>query len=743
MATQQSVLVCDKPDHQIGVQSCSPIAWSYDGQYLAYVSGTFSILVYKADETKNYIPFASLIGHAQIVKALLFHPTLPYLISCGNEGFFIWNYIESKLVSVIDENTNEDAHEGSVECLCWGYDGSVLFTGSKDSTIKIWKIDENFKYMETIQGHRSVLLALSFNAATNILVSAGRDSSINIWDTISLSPKEISKREDDKGTNCALITSMDGHLGDVSSLCINTNGTLLFSGARDNSIRAWDLKTKTFIREIKDRNQFQKGCHQGDVRNIYLINNDQFLLSFGNDGEMKLFQLGDLSNTNSDRVGDMMVSIDALLKGFIESDEAKEVINDQLLSSYTIFKNRGVFRAVMNPSLPFFCVSSDSNIIKIFDVSSSITQPILKQEYIGHNDAVTDIAIMDDKHIVSVSKDYSINIYNVNNNSREFNFDFSSTVLNIACADDLLFVTGVDYVVKVYSINKPRYYKAIEDHYFTMNQQVPDFEYELLQYVGHSGKVTAIDSSKELGILVTGSEDFSVRFWHIPDDLSVVPVNRNRNEIPQETCYHTEVLHHGAIFGVNISDSVDGSIYVSTVGNDYTMFTYKMNDEYPELYWTQHNAHKGVVTCCIYGHGATSHIVYTGGWDNKINAWDIKQRKLIVSLQVHTARITELDVSQDGQYLVSASADRSILLWKISPTGCQLLSKYDCHEVPLTVDFFQNQIIAGYIGGVIRLWPLPSKTDAFTTASVPVTASTPVEEEEEPEEEVYDADTQQ
>ncbi len=51
---------------------------------------------------------------------------------------------------------------------------------------------------------------------------------------------------------------MDGHLGDVSCLCLSSSGSLLFSGARDNSIRSWDLKSRTNIREIRDSNQFQK-----------------------------------------------------------------------------------------------------------------------------------------------------------------------------------------------------------------------------------------------------------------------------------------------------------------------------------------------------------------------------------------------------------------------------------------------------------------------------------------------------
>ena len=60
-----------------------------------------------------------------------------------------------------------------------------------------------------------------------------------------------------KGSGTAitdLIASMDGHLGDVSALAISTDGATIFSGARDNTIRAWDYKRHHLIREIKDQN---------------------------------------------------------------------------------------------------------------------------------------------------------------------------------------------------------------------------------------------------------------------------------------------------------------------------------------------------------------------------------------------------------------------------------------------------------------------------------------------------------
>ena len=452
----------------------------------------------------------------------------------------------------------------------------------------------------------------------------------------------------------------------------------------------------------------RRGVHQGDVRGLYLVNQDQYLLSFGADGDMKLFKLGEMKSENSDRVDDMMVNLDTLLKGFVESEEAKEVVNDDLIASVAI-EESGVFAATLNPRYPYLLLSGNSNVIKVYDVSSSLSTPALKQEYVGHHDAVTDIAIMDDKHIVSVSKDYSVNIYNVHHNAREFHFDFSSAVLSIGCLEDLLFVTGVDYNIKAYSINKSRYYQTMEQYYLSTNTKIPAYEYELLHLTGHSGKINSISVCKDLRMIATGSEDFSVRLWQIPDSLDVVPMNRAASSIPSITAHTVLNNHHGSVCSVNFSDLIGDYYYLSSVGNDYSLITYRLRDDHSlSPYWTLPNAHNGVITCVEYGHHESKGLIFTGGWDNVINIWSVEDKKLVLTLKHHTARITELDISPDGQYLVSASADKTIVLWRIQGEKCTILAKYQCNEIPLTVDFFQNSVIAGYSNGVIRLWPLPT-----------------------------------
>jgi WD40 repeat protein len=102
------------------------------------------------------------------------------------------------------ESTDKNAHEGEVECIEWIGEGGVLATGGRDSTVKFWKVDNeflfslhlksSFSFLETIAAHKSSVNALIACDKEQYLASAGRDSSINLWNTKSLMPATISKR---------------------------------------------------------------------------------------------------------------------------------------------------------------------------------------------------------------------------------------------------------------------------------------------------------------------------------------------------------------------------------------------------------------------------------------------------------------------------------------------------------------------------------------------------------------------
>ena len=153
-------------------------------------------------------------------------------------------------------------------------------------------------------------------------------------------------------------TSLEGHSGDVTRLALSPDERILFSGARDHSVRLWDLAARVFLRALRceDPNWFSSArgfmCSlpRGDV--MFLSAGLDGRLVVGSwDGCLRVFQVAESASMNRffeeersvdrlfeegvsvDRLFEKDVSIGHLLRGDLE-EECKET--DTLLSSITL-----------------------------------------------------------------------------------------------------------------------------------------------------------------------------------------------------------------------------------------------------------------------------------------------------------------------------------------------------------------------------------------------------------------------
>ena len=106
-----------------------------------------------------------------------------------------------------------------------------------------------------------------------------------------------------------------------------------------------------------------------------------------------------------------------------------------------------------------------------------------------------------------------------------------------------------------------------------------------------------------------------------------------------------------------------------------------------------------------FGHGPCHNLLFTGGWDNVIRVWNVATGDCVKELSYHKERIADLCVSADGKWLVSAAADKSILLYAIDE-DYKLVARYACNDECKCVSIVGDEIASGYASGVIRLWPL-------------------------------------
>uniref|UniRef100_A0A1I8I3Y1 U5 small nuclear ribonucleoprotein 40 kDa protein n=3 Tax=Macrostomum lignano TaxID=282301 RepID=A0A1I8I3Y1_9PLAT len=69
--------------------------------------------------------------------------------------------------------------------------------------------------------------------------------------------------------------------------------------------------------------------------------------------------------------------------------------------------------------------------------------------------------------------------------------------------------------------------------------------------------------------------------------------------------------------------------------------------------------------------GDTGELVYSGGIDNSIQAWDLRRSACTMRLRGHSDTVTGLALSPDGNYLLSNGMDASLRVWDIRPYASQ------------------------------------------------------------------------
>lgn len=160
-------------------------------------------------------------------------------------------------------------------------------------------------------------------------------------------------------------TSLEGHSGDVTRLALSPDERILFSGARDHSVRLWDLAAHVFLRALRceDPNWFSSArgfmgsLPRGDIT-FLSAGLDGRLVVGSWDGCLRVFQVAESASMNRffeeersvdrffeersvdrlfeegvDRLFEKDISIGHLLRGDLE-EECKET--DTLLSSVTL-----------------------------------------------------------------------------------------------------------------------------------------------------------------------------------------------------------------------------------------------------------------------------------------------------------------------------------------------------------------------------------------------------------------------
>jgi hypothetical protein len=194
-------------------------------------------------------------GSSKPVLALSFNPDGSTIAAGGGDGQVrIWSWRGELL------RTLEKRHE-AVLALAYSDDGERIFSGGMDDSIAIYSLPgRSVRTFAT--GHGTVNRVIF---SDKMLVSAGRDRALRLWDCEAGKPAK----------------TLNAHNDSVYTLAMSENGRLLASGGRDGTVRLWE--TSTWAKQAALRG------HRDSVLSIAIHPNGRTIASGSADGIIKFW----------------------------------------------------------------------------------------------------------------------------------------------------------------------------------------------------------------------------------------------------------------------------------------------------------------------------------------------------------------------------------------------------------------------------------------------------------------------
>ena len=182
-----------------------------------------------------------------------------------------------------------------------------------------------------------------------------------------------------------------------------------------------------------------------------------------------------------------------------------------------------------------------------------------------------------------------------------------------------------------------------------------------------------------------------------------IPTDRSNTIIPPLSSVSA---HNGIVSCITTSSSINGHFFVASGGSDYSLILYSLTSKSINVHKRISNAHEGIITSILFGSGMATGVLYSAGMDNCIKIWNCVSLEHIGNLCHHSKKVVALTQSSDGRFLISAGADRVVLVYDLTK-NYRLILKLETRDEPTSLSFHQPMIVVGLKSGMCQCWNIP------------------------------------
>ncbi|XP_031370083.1 cilia- and flagella-associated protein 52 isoform X3 [Apis dorsata] len=626
-----------------------------DGEHLVYPMG--NKVTVKHVKTGEQFFFA---GHKNFVSALCISSSGDLIASgqVNHHGFkamvIIWDYINRKM------KLSYEIHKVRVEDVCFTENGKYLISlgGRDDGRIIIWDIENEIPLCSTSIGNESfgnITIIARANVCKTSFMTAG-DKTLKLW-RIDLEERKMygtdvkigkMKRE----INCLVINESDEYV-----YCGTTSGDII--KARLNIEKSKEVNKYPVMIGCYSKIPTQKGkansqngeIYAGGVKNLLLLEKEKLIVGAG-DGTVELIEI--IKESKLTKITKALVipaimtycsrNVCAMVTSMVRYKNEFILVGTALCEIYEIELARFHMRLIVTcHTNSIFDVAFPRNYSEIFATTSKndirvwklITQKELLRISVPNFICSSICFNCNGNSIISAWNDGAIRGFALNGGKLLFEINGAHTksvsTITITNDDSKLISGGCDGQVRIWNAKS-------------------EIRYLLQVLKEHRGPITSLQVSPDNENLISSSTDGTCILWNLRNFTRKFMLRGNT--MYMATCFvpnGVQILTCGTDRKIAYWETLDGSLVREVEGS----LTGTLN--------TISISHDG-------------QYFLTGSDDSIIKLWEYRTANTIRLSLAHAAAVTRCIFAPDDTFIVTASADGAIMIWKY-PFSEKLINK--------------------------------------------------------------------
>ncbi|KAG6519510.1 hypothetical protein ZIOFF_023004 [Zingiber officinale] len=590
---------------------------------------------------------------------IAYDPSGLHLLAPALDKFFLWNLKQGLAFKTFSSSTRS-SHTLAVTTIAASPSSSStsIASGHTDGSIRLWDC-EKATCEATLNGHKTAVTALRYNHLTSLLASGGKDCDVILWDVVG-----------EAGLFRLLFVFQ------VTDLVFIDSGKKLVTSSKDKFMRVWDLELQQCVQIV--------GGHHSEIWSLDVDPMERFLVSGSADSELKFYEIkrntevvekeskwevlknfGEIQRQSKDRVAALRFNKSGNLLAcqvagklveiyrVLSDDEAKRKAKRRLHRKKEKLLTRDAAGGNENEGLadslssqefqhPTVVVSDVFKLLQMLRSSKKISSIAFSPSDPKVGLATLSLSLnnnMLETHLVDsdkISKLYSIELQGHRSDIRS---------VTLSSDNDLLMSTSHNSV-KIWNPTTGVCLRTIESGYGLCSSFVPGNRYALVGSKSGSLEIIDVGSGSCIEVVeahadsirslvqlpdengtvggqgfVTGSDDRDVKFW----EYTVKQKSDNM-------CWYVSIL-------------VNGVTNVRTLKMDEDVLAISVSPD------SKYLAVSLLEKCAI-------------------KVFFMDSLKLFLSLYGHKLPVLCMDISSDGDILVSGSADKNLKIWGLDFGDC-------------------------------------------------------------------------